>query len=176
MQFVQSDAITKASTVRMLVLDIDGTMTDGGVYYSKDGEELKRFSVKDGMGITLLQRSGILCGIITSENSGIVTARANKLKIEHVVLGSRNKPQALRDMSASAGVPLDQIAYIGDDVNDVFAMQIAGLSVCVGDAVEAVREVSHIICSNPGGGGAVREIAEFILTCQGKPITLPEIW
>lgn len=176
MQLINANAANIALNVRMLVMDVDGTMTDGAMYYGRDGEELKRFAVKDGMGITLLQRSGIDCGIITSENSKIVLARAAKLRIEHVVLNSRDKPAALRGMSATTGIPLSQIAYIGDDVNDIYAMQIAGLSVCVADAVKAVRDVSHIICSSPGGNGAVREIAEFILTCQGKPITLPENW
>ncbi|NQW30394.1 MAG: HAD-IIIA family hydrolase [Ignavibacteria bacterium] len=176
MKIIDADAHTKATHIEMLVMDVDGTLTDGAMYYGAEGEELKRFSTRDGMGVTLLQRSGIQCAIITSENSPIVAARAKKLGIENVILSSRQKPDSLRELSEAMSLALKSIAYIGDDVNDIQVMQIVGLSACVADAAEQVQSVSHVICSKSGGYGAVREFAEFILLSQGKPITLPEKW
>ena len=166
----------KLSKIKMIVMDVDGTMTDGTVYYSKNGEELKRFSIRDGMGIGLLRNGGIISAIMTSEDSPIVTARAKKLKIDHVVLGSRNKTQDLTELAARTGFKLEEIAFIGDDVNDIQAMQAAGFSACPNNSVLHVKEVADYLCSQNGGDGAVREVAELILISQNKQITLPESW
>jgi YrbI family 3-deoxy-D-manno-octulosonate 8-phosphate phosphatase len=157
-------------------MDVDGTLTDAKVYYSKNGEELKKFSIRDGMGIELLKKAGILSAIITSENSQIVIARANKLKIEHFTLGSRNKKNDLILMSEKLNVSLEEIAYIGDDVNDLQALKIAGLSACPADSVSSIIGVSHYVCKQNGGDGAVRELIELILLNQEKSILLPENW
>jgi 3-deoxy-D-manno-octulosonate 8-phosphate phosphatase (KDO 8-P phosphatase) len=170
------DLIEKIKKVKIMVMDIDGTLTDGMVYYSKNGEELKRFYIRDGMGIELLHKSGIQVGILTSENSPIVMARATRLKIEHVILGSRNKKKSLEELSENINIPLESIAYIGDDVNDLQAMQISGFSVCPVDSVESIKDVADCVLTHNGGEGAVRELAELILTTQNKPITLPESW
>lgn len=160
--------------VRLLVTDVDGTLTDSGMYYTADGEIMKRFSTRDGMGITLLQRAGIATAIMTTENSPIVLARAKKLNIEHVIIGARNKKAALLELSEKIGIPLDEIAYIGDDINDVNPIQMCGVSACPADAVATILSLAGYICRARGGEGAVREFAECILKAQEKSIVLPD--
>jgi YrbI family 3-deoxy-D-manno-octulosonate 8-phosphate phosphatase len=166
----------RLATVRLVVLDVDGTLTDGGMYYSAEGDVLKRFYVQDGMGITLLQRAGIEIALLTSENSPIVTARAKKLKITHVILGCQAKKKALEELSQKLSIPLEQVAYMGDDVNDEASMQIAGVKVCPGDALPRIQAISDYVCKRPGGNGAVREFAEMLLKAQNKSNTLPIVW
>lgn len=170
------DLKERIANIKVLVMDIDGTLTNGCVYYSKNGEELKRFSLRDGMGIELLHKGGIKTAFLTSENSPIVISRATKLKIGSVMVGSHNKMKSLQEFSNNIHVPLEEIAYCGDDVNDLQAMQTAGVSACPNDAVEAIKNISDIILNNKGGQGAVREFCEIILTAQNKAITLPENW
>ena len=166
----------KLKKIKILVMDVDGTLTNGKVFYSKNGEELKQFSIRDGMGIELLRRADIQTGIITSENSPIVTARAAKLKIEHVILGSRNKKKDFEQLADDLKLELNEIAYIGDDINDIQVLQIAGLAACPKDSVKKVKEISDYICKAEGGDGAIRELAEMILKSQNKSIILPENW
>jgi len=166
----------KISKIKLIVFDVDGTMTDGKLYYSANGEELKRFSVRDGLGTILLNLSGFITAIVTSENSPIVTARAKKLKIEHVILGSRNKTEAIRQLSKELNLSLEEIAFIGDDLNDLDVLQIVGFSACPNNAVSAVKDVVDFISSYNGGDGAIREIAEQILILQNKSINLPKNW
>lgn len=157
-------------------MDVDGTLTDSAMYFSERGEELKRFSSRDGMGITLLHRAGIQTAIITGENSPIVSRRAEKLEISTVVLGCHDKTTTLLNLARQLTISAEDIAYIGDDVNDLLVMRHCGLSACPSDAVKAIKDESHIVCVATGGNGAVREFAEFILLSQGQPITLPENW
>lgn len=166
----------RAQQIKMVVMDVDGTLTDGAMYYGMEGEVMKRFSTRDGMGITLLQRAGLVPAIITSENSIIAQQRAAKLKIEHIVLGSHDKTAALTSLAAAAGLELQAVAYIGDDVNDGPVMGICGLAGCPSDAVDSIRQRAHVVCRLPGGHGAVREFIEFILCAQGQSVTLTEGW
>ncbi len=166
----------KLKKIKLLIMDVDGTLTDSAMYYSPNGEELKRFSTRDGMGINLLQRAGIETAIITSENSPIVTARAEKLKIKHVLKGNRNKSDSLIIMATSLGLKTEEVAFIGDDINDIHAMKIAGASACPADATMHVMKIADYICKQNGGKGAVREFCEAILESQGKSILLPENW
>ena len=170
------DLIERIKKIKVLVMDVDGTLTNSTVYYSRNGEEMKRFSLRDGMGIELLHKAGIKTAILTSENSPIIISRATKLKIGSVMLGSRNKKHSLEEYAHNSKLSLDEIAYAGDDVNDLQAMSIAGLAACPNDAVNSIKEVAHLILNKNGGYGAVRELAELILTTQNKPITLPESW
>ncbi len=170
------DLIERIKKIKVLVMDVDGTLTNSTVYYSRNGEEMKRFSLRDGMGIELLHKAGLRTAILTSENSPIVISRATKLKIGSVMLGSRNKKHSLEEFAKNCKLSLDEIAYAGDDVNDLQAMTIAGLAVCPNDAVQSIKDVAHLILNKNGGYGAVRELAELILSTQNKPITLPESW
>ncbi len=166
----------KLVKIKLIAFDIDGTLTDGKLYYSKNGEELKRFSVRDGLGIVLLHLNGFKTAIITSETTPIVTARAKKLGIENVILGARNKVQAINTLAADLNLDLEQIAFVGDDLNDLEALKTVGFAACPKNAVNPVKEIVHYISNYNGGDGAVREICEMILKSQNKSITLPENW
>jgi len=170
------DLRAAAGKIRMLIMDVDGTLTDGAMYFSARGEEMKRFSTRDGMGINLLRRAGIESAIMTSEDSEIAAARARKLRIEEVILGTHDKCASIVELATRRAIPMECIAYIGDDVNDVHVMQMCGLSGCPSDSVDAIKSVAHFISSKSGGNGAVREFAEFILKAQNQPVTIPENW
>lgn len=163
----------KLRKIKLLAMDVDGTLTDGKVYYSKDGEELKAFCIRDGMGIELLHHYGIDTCIITTETSQIVTARAMKLKIDHVILGSKNKLKDLQTLCEDLNITLDEVAYIGDDINDLPAIENVGFSACPSDAIKYVRDKVDYICSCSGGSGAVRELIDLILIAKEKEIVFP---
>lgn len=164
------------SRVKLLVMDVDGTLTDGKVYYSVRGEELKVFSIRDGMGIGLMNIAALPTAIITSEDTEIVTARAKKLNIQHVILGSRDKEKDLRSLAAKLNIELQEIAYIGDDINDIPALQISGIAACPNNAVESVKSICNFIAKSDGGNGAVRELIEAILLSKNLSIYLPDNW
>ncbi len=166
----------RASRVRLVAMDVDGTLTDSAMYFSPQGEAMKRFSTRDGMGVTLLHRAGIPCVIITSENSEIARRRAEKLKIEHVILHSHDKTRDLSNLIEKLGIAMEAVAYIGDDVNDAPVMKLVGLAACPSDAVATIKSVAHYVCNASGGNGAMRELAELVLTAHGKPVDLPERW
>ncbi len=157
-------------------MDVDGTLTDSGMYFTENGEASKRFSTRDGMGVVLLRKSGIDSAIITSENSKIVEARAKKLAIEYVILGSHDKEFALKELCRKLKLDLEQIAYIGDDVNDAYAIKIVGVSACPADSVEYIKNICDYQCIANGGYGAVRELSELILKAQNLPNYLTENW
>jgi 3-deoxy-D-manno-octulosonate 8-phosphate phosphatase (KDO 8-P phosphatase) len=166
----------KLCKIKLLVMDVDGTLTNATVYYSKNGEELKKFSIRDGMGIELLRKGGLEAAILTSESSPIVTSRARKLQIQHVIMGSRNKKKDIEDLAEKLSLKLENIAYIGDDVNDIEPMRVAGISACPADSNAHVRQIADYVCERQGGDGAVREIIEKILISQNISIILPESW
>ena len=149
--------------IELLVLDVDGVLTDGGVYYSERGEEMVKFNRRDGMGISLLQKSGVEVAIISGENSNATRKRAEKLKITKLHLGVSNKKLVLENLLHELRMPLEKVAYIGDDINDIEAMEIVGHSMTVSDGHKRVREIAKHILSSVGGKGAVREAADFIL-------------
>ncbi len=154
----------KAAPIRLLLTDCDGVLTDAGVYYSARGEELKRFSIRDGMGVERLRRlCGVDTGIITGENSPIVARRAEKLQMTHLYLNVKDKVACLRTLLAAQGLQPEEVAYIGDDVNDRDVLQLVGLSACPADALPAIKAIVHYVCTAPGGHGAFREFAEWII-------------
>ncbi len=157
----------RARAIRLLLTDSDGVLTDNGVYYSAAGEEMKRFSIRDGMGVERLHVcAGIEVGIITGEHSGAVQRRAEKLGITELHLGSRDKVAVLDEVLARRGLTAAQVAYIGDDTNDVAVMQRVGLAGCPADATPFARAVAHYVCPSRGGYGAFRDFAEFIIAAQ----------
>jgi len=166
----------KLKKIKLLVLDIDGTMTNGDIYFGSTGEQLKQFYVKDGMGITLIKKANIKVAFLTSESSEIVIARAKKLKIDKTILGSKNKSSDLENLAKELQVNLNEIAYVGDDVNDLHAMKKVGFSACPADAIKSIKEISDMVLSFNGGAGAIRELTDMILESQGKPLTLTENW
>jgi len=160
---VSSDLIAKARRIKLIVSDVDGVLTDSGMYYSETGDELKKFNTRDGKGFELLRNEGIKTAIITSEDTRIVERRAAKLKIDYLYQGARDKVPAFRDLLAKAGVTADEVAYVGDDLADVPILEQAGLAVCPDDAVDAALEFADMRTKARGGGGVVREVAELIL-------------
>ncbi len=156
--------MVKAPPIRLVLTDCDGVLTDSGVYYSDQGEVMKRFSIRDGMGVQRLRQEGIETGIVTGELSGSVKKRAEKLGIEELHLGARIKTEVLAEIAARRGLDLSQIAYIGDDVNDLGVLAMAGVTACPADAVYEVREQVDYVCQAKGGHGAFREFAEWILS------------
>lgn len=157
----------KAAKIKWFFCDIDGTLTDGGVYYSPDGELLKRFSLRDGTGFFLLRQCGIKTGFITTENSRIVEQRAQKLRIDKYIYGTHRKVEALQEFLTSEGLTMENIAFIGDELNDVKLLGSSGLSFAVEDADKRAKDAADIVCLHKGGYGAFREASEKLLELQG---------
>lgn len=162
-----SSATQRAARVRMLVLDVDGVLTDGLLYYTNTGDEIKTFNIRDGLGIKLLQQAGVRVAIITGRMSRIVERRALELGIEEVVQGREDKRAALLELCQRSGLTLQDCAYMGDDLPDLGAVVAAGLGMTVADASAAVREAADWVSVLAGGHGAVREACEFILAARG---------
>ena len=156
----------RARKVRLLVMDVDGVLTDGRMILSERGDELKAFHTHDGIAVALAKRAGILTAMITGETSPIAKARGAKLGVESVVLGARRKGETVEALCAEHGLPADAVAYIGDDLLDIPAMQRAGLAVAVADATAPVKAAAHLVTRARGGQGAVRECVELILRAQ----------
>ncbi len=162
-----SELQDKARQIRLLLTDCDGVLTDTGVYYSANGEELKRFSIRDGMGVERLRKFGnVDVGIITGENSDSVKKRAEKLKITELHLGIKDKLALLDEIMTRLDLEPGQIAYIGDDTNDVPIMERVGLRACPADATSFAKAIADYICPNKGGHGAFRDFAEFIIAAK----------
>jgi 3-deoxy-D-manno-octulosonate 8-phosphate phosphatase (KDO 8-P phosphatase) len=153
--------------IRLVLLDVDGVLTSGDIIYSDSGEQIKIFDVKDGLGIRLLKEAGIEVGIITGRRGKALQHRCDNLGIDLIFDGIRNKAQALHDIQAETGIPIEAMAFVGDDLPDLPAMKKVGLAVAVGDAVSLVREEAHMVTHTGGGKGAVREVSEAILKAQG---------
>lgn len=168
--------VEKLKKIKVLAMDVDGTMTDGAMYFSPSGEAMKRFSSRDGMGLELLRKGGLKCMMITSENSQIAKARAEKLKIEYVYLGTRDKTSDMINFCKNNDYDLSEICYIGDDVNDEHVMKLCGFAACPNDAVEIIKKTADYECNYGGGNGAIRELCEMILLSQNKSISLKENW
>ncbi|MEW6544066.1 MAG: HAD-IIIA family hydrolase [Nitrospirota bacterium] len=151
-----------------MAMDVDGVLTDAGMYYSESGDEWKKFNTRDGMGIKLLQRAGLLTALITQEQTKLVARRAEKLAIPEVRQGVTDKLAELRALAARYGMDLQEVAYIGDDVNDLEALQAAGFSAAPADAVPPIRKVVRYVCKSRSGEGAVREVADLILEAQAS--------
>ncbi|MFA5493937.1 MAG: HAD-IIIA family hydrolase [Porticoccaceae bacterium] len=157
-----------ARHIRLLLLDVDGVLTDGRLYYGNNGEELKAFHIQDGLGIKLLQRQGIEVGIITGRSSALLARRTEELGIARVIQGREDKSRALDELLASDPLPLEQIAFMGDDLPDLGVMRRVGLAMTVADCSTTVASHCHWQARRRGGEGAVREAAEFILAAQGR--------
>jgi YrbI family 3-deoxy-D-manno-octulosonate 8-phosphate phosphatase len=159
--------IDKARKIKLLLTDCDGVLTDGGVYYSDRGEELKRFSMRDGMGVERLRNEvGVEVGLITGERSELVKLRADKLGLTEVHMKIADKAETFREILLRRGFESHQVAYIGDDYNDLGVLKIAGLTACPADALPAVCARVDYVCLKPGGHGAFREFAELIIDCK----------
>ncbi len=147
--------------IKLFLTDVDGVLTDAGMYYSENGDELKKFNTKDGMGFKLLKEAGIKTGIITSENREINKNRAKKLNLDYIFQGTKDKLSVVKKLCGEININLNQVAYIGDDINDYELLSNAGLSACPNDANDKIKDIyGIIILKNEGGKGAVREFIE----------------
>jgi len=156
----------RAARVKLLVTDVDGVLTDAGMYYSEAGDELKKFNTRDGMGLEKLRTAGIGTAIMTRENTALVARRAGKLKVDHLYQGVSDKGQCLDELAAAAGVALDEICFVGDDYYDIPALSKAGFACCPSDAAMEVREHCQHLLATGGGQGCIREVAEYILRAR----------
>lgn len=166
-QFSSDQAAELAKTIKLLVLDVDGVLTDGKLYFTNDGQEMKAFNTLDGHGIKMLRRSGVEVGIITGRTSQLVAKRANDLGVHLLIQGREDKYQALNEMLVTYPCALKDIAFLGDDYPDLAVMTRVGLSLSVANAHPEVLYRSHWQSMRQGGTGAVREACDFIMQAQG---------
>lgn len=160
-------SLNKLKHIKLLILDVDGVLTDGGIIYNDNGVETKIFNVKDGLGIRLLMQAGINLCIATGRRSNALYNRCKNLGIEHIFDGADDKAAILDLILDRTGVSAEQVAFIGDDLPDLALMKKVGLSIAVADAHKTVLKNADMVTSTKGGNGAVREVCEAILKAQG---------
>lgn len=164
---IPAEVIERARQVRLLAMDVDGVLSDGRLYFSASGDELKGFNILDGQGIKLLQKAGLVTALITGRHSPLTARRAGDLGITHLYQGREDKLVALGELAGDLGLRLSQCAYIGDDLPDLSAIRAAGLGVSVPNGYWHVRQAAHWCTRTPGGHGAVRELSDLILAARG---------
>ena len=162
-----NDAFDRAKKVKLIIFDVDGVLTDGGIYHGANGEFFKAFHCRDGFGITLAHSCGIKSAIITGRTSAMTSWRASELKIDSVMQGQMNKRNAYKELKSQFNLTDNEICYVADDVIDLPVFVQVGFRAAVGDASPEVIERAHFVANNFGGHGAVREIIEFILKAKG---------
>jgi 3-deoxy-D-manno-octulosonate 8-phosphate phosphatase (KDO 8-P phosphatase) len=163
-----SDAPERAKRVRLMLFDVDGVLTDGKLWYGADGEALKAFHVLDGHGIKLLLQTGTAVALLSGRRSNAVSARAAELGIAHVLQGIEDKKAAFEALAARLGVPAAETGFMGDEVVDLPVLRRCGFACAPAQAHELVRASAHYVTRAPAGGGAAREICEFVLRSQGR--------
>lgn len=161
-------AIDRAKGVKLLLLDVDGVLTDGTLLYSSTGEEYKAFNTQDGFGITLLHQMGVACGVITARRSEMVQRRAEELKMQHIYQGIRKKNEAFRSILKNTGLKPVEIAYMGDDWLDLVLLQQVGLAIAPANGAVEVKERAHYVTPRSGGHGAVRDACNLLLAAKGE--------
>ena len=158
----------RAASIALLTLDVDGILTDGRVTYDSNGQELKSFNIKDGLGIKLIQKAGIRTAIMTGRVSPVVERRSRELGINYVIQGREDKGTALGELSRESGIALEYIAYAGDDLPDYQALKLAGVSMTVADAHPEIIAIADWVAPLSGGCGAVRQMCDLLLQAKGK--------
>lgn len=159
----ESNMVDKIKNIKILLTDSDGVLTDGGMYYSETGDELKKFNTRDGMGVEILRNNNIKTIIITGEDVELVKRRGEKLGIEDIYLGVKDKPEIVKEICKKHNVKLEELAYIGDDINDLVAMKMIGFKCSVCDGMKSVIDIADYVTTLKGGQGALREVAEIII-------------
>lgn len=158
----------RAARVRLLVFDVDGVLTDGGLYYGAEGELMKRFDVKDGHGLVMARLAGLPSALLTARSSSIVEVRGRELGLAAVLQGRKDKTAGFHELLAQLSLAPEQCAYMGDDLNDLGPLGLAGLAACPCDAAPEVRQQVHYVARNRGGHGAARELVELCLKATGR--------
>ena len=154
------------SQIKIVMSDVDGVLTDGGMFYSKTGEAMKKFHTRDGMAIELLRNNNIKTIFISKENSQIVKQRAKKIKPALTFFGILHKEKILEKICRKFNITNNEIAYIGDDINDLKIMELVGFSATPNDGIEDVKKIAHYVCKRKGGEGVLREVADLILSSK----------
>ncbi len=162
------ELVKRARNIKLVIFDVDGVLTDGGLYFSDDGREVKKFNSKDGLGLSWLAQTDITVAIITGRTSPIVADRMRALNINHVYQGRMNKLETYHNLLNALNLNHDQAAYVGDDTIDVAIMQECGLPIAVADAHDSAKNVAQWITEKKGGCGAAREVCDLLLTTQNK--------
>lgn len=160
--------LERAKAIKLLLLDVDGVLTDGSIIYTPDGQEIKAFSTRDGLGLRLVQKAGLQVGLITARTSEVVKRRAENLGISMVFQGAGKKLEVFKGILAEQGLVPSQVAYVGDDWLDLPLLTRVGLAVAVADGAAEVRAAAHYVTELPGGRGAVREVCDLIVEAQGR--------
>lgn len=168
--------IAKLKKIKLLATDVDGVLTDSGAYYSEDGVELKKFSIRDGMGMVLLRKAGYKIAIVTTENTKIVEKRAQRLQVDDLHQGVKNKLEAIELLRKKYSLQWDEIAFIGDDINDIPVLKKAGFSAAPADATPINKKIVHYVTAAYGGHGCVREVCDLILSLKWKNDSITELW
>jgi 3-deoxy-D-manno-octulosonate 8-phosphate phosphatase (KDO 8-P phosphatase) len=169
-EYLVNDVEERAAKIKLLLMDCDGVLTDGRLYFSENGEELKVFNVKDGQGIASWHENGFVSGIISGRSSKMVELRAKELGIRYVKQGSKDKIKDFEDILADLGLSREETSYIGDDIPDISILKLVGLAVTVADSDERLLEFVHLKTYKQGGFGAVRELIELMLRTKSKDI------
>lgn len=167
---------SRIKKIKLLATDVDGVLTDAGAYYSENGLELKKFSIRDGMGMTLLRKAGFKVAIVTTENTKIAEMRAKRIQVDDVYQGVVNKTDAIEDLLKKYSLSWDEIAFIGDDINDIPVLRKVGLAVAPANATALNKKVAHFITQNDGGHGCVREVCDLLLAQHWKGFSITELW
>jgi 3-deoxy-D-manno-octulosonate 8-phosphate phosphatase (KDO 8-P phosphatase) len=165
---LSKENLDKLAKVKLLSLDVDGVLTDGGIYYTDTGDSFRKFHAKDGMGITHLQKAGVSVAIISMGMPGAIDHRAKRLGIKYVYTDVLDKAVSMREIIADLGINMSEVAHVGDDINDLPLFNVAGLTIAVADAMEEVKNMADIVTTKNGGAGAVREIADLIRGFQSQ--------
>ena len=163
---------TRLRRIKLLVLDVDGVLTDGGLWFDASGQLIKRFDVRDGLGIRLLQQTGVEIAFLSGGQGGATEVRARQLGIQHCLVGIKDKPEALLKLQQQLGINIAETAFVGDDLNDLAVRPVVGLLIAPADACTPVRQGAHAVLRKQGGHGAIRELAETILQTHGRWQTL----
>ncbi len=172
MHYTQEELAKVAEGIRLVIFDVDGVLTDGGIYFTDDGREIKKFNVKDGLGLSWMAQTDITVAIITGRNSPIVAERMRALKINHVYQGRHNKLETYHNLLDALQLNHNQVAYIGDDAIDVPIMKEVVLPIAVADAHDSAKQVAKWITTKKGGEGAGREVCDLLLQAQDKMINV----
>jgi len=157
---------SKLKKIKLVITDVDGVLTDGGLYYTKEGLVMKKFNVKDGMGTRRLKEYGFACGIISSDGSDIIKARNKRLKMDFLITDTWNKLEKLKEICEEKNLKLENVAYLGDDINDFEIINGVGFSAAPSDAVDSILNSVDYVCKLKGGEGVFREFAELIISAQ----------
>ena len=155
-----------AEKIKLVAFDVDGVLTDGSLTFLEDGREIKTYNAKDGLGVVMLSKAGLITSIITARNNNVVKLRAEQIDIKELYMGQKNKVVALNELAKKYNLELNEIAYMGDDLPDICVLREVGLKCCPKDAVKQVRDVCNYISAYDGGKGAVRELCDFILEAK----------